>query len=162
MIRVPAECARHAIEASADEVFEAWSTPDLVAEWWGPDGFTTRVLELDFRVGGRFAIEMNSPKGSSCVMTGVYRRIQAPELLEFEVHDHCNLDLPYGVAKQESRSLVTVELSSSGSETLVTITHVALNDDYEKLAAVSWSQSLTKIARLIASSDRPQDRGIRQ
>jgi len=155
---VSGESARHVIAASADEVFEAWSTPGLVAEWWGPEGFTTRVLELDFKVGGRFAFEMTSPTGSSCVMTGVYRRIDAPELLEFEVHDHCNLDLPNGVAKQESHSLVTVELSTSGSGTLVTITHAALNDDYEKLATVSWSESLSKLSKLTGLSDSPNGR----
>ena len=35
-------------------VFSAWSDPAHVRAWWHPDGYTTPVFELDFRVGGSF------------------------------------------------------------------------------------------------------------
>mgnify|MGYP000175569764 CR=1 FL=1 len=37
----------------ATEVWRAWSDPEYVRQWWGPDGFTSPSADLDFRVGGQ-------------------------------------------------------------------------------------------------------------
>lgn len=42
-------------------VFEAWTDPRHVAEWWGSQGFTTPVCELDARPGGAPRIVMRAP-----------------------------------------------------------------------------------------------------
>ena len=39
-------------------VFGAFSDPTQLAEWWGPEGFTTPSLSFQPRVGGRYRIEM--------------------------------------------------------------------------------------------------------
>jgi uncharacterized protein YndB with AHSA1/START domain len=41
-------------------VFEAWTDPEQVARWWGPDGFHTppETVEIDLRVGGRYHLTM--------------------------------------------------------------------------------------------------------
>lgn len=35
-----------------ERVFRAWTTPDLLARWWGPHGFTNTFHECDVRPGG--------------------------------------------------------------------------------------------------------------
>ena len=137
--------SRHVIDASMEKVFAAWVTPAIVESWWGPDGFTTSVRELDFVEGGRFAFEMTAPDGSSCVMTGRYERIEPPSLLVFDIFDHCNLSLPDGVAPQQAPSRVTVRLFARGASTEVVVSHSSLSGTYEWLAAVSWSSALEKL-----------------
>lgn len=44
----------HMMTATAQEVFDAWVTPELIEQWWGPEGFTAKVHELDLTEGGRF------------------------------------------------------------------------------------------------------------
>src|SRR5579871_4962532 len=41
-------------------VWDAWTDPDQIAQWWGPRGITTprESIELDLRPGGRMAFEM--------------------------------------------------------------------------------------------------------
>ncbi len=41
-------------DAPAETVFSLWSDPAHVAQWWQPDGYTTPVFTMDFRVGGAF------------------------------------------------------------------------------------------------------------
>ncbi|MFA0813123.1 SRPBCC family protein [Microbulbifer epialgicus] len=135
----------YTVRATPGEVFDAWVIPSMVEGWWGPDGFTTRVLDLTAEVGGRFAFEMTAPNGSSCIMSGVYRNVDRPKRLVFEVHEHCNLDLPQGTEAQENSSLVEVVFRSSELGTIVSLTHTLLNADYAKLAAVSWAQSLRSL-----------------
>lgn len=47
-------------DAPRQLVFEAWTNPDHVAEWWGPKGFHTPrdAVEIDLRVGGRYHLRM--------------------------------------------------------------------------------------------------------
>jgi uncharacterized protein YndB with AHSA1/START domain len=45
-------------DAPREAVFEAWTDPDQVAKWFGPEGFETDSVEIDLRVGGRFELVM--------------------------------------------------------------------------------------------------------
>ena len=139
--------ASRTIAAPARDVFDAWITPALVEDWWGPEGFSVKVHRLNAVAGGSFAFEMISPSGASCIMSGVYKTVEKPERLVFEVHEHCNLDLPDNTAPQTSHSVVTVAFDEYNGTTTVTISHSQLNEDYGLLAAASWSQSLDKLCR---------------
>ncbi|WP_292739428.1 SRPBCC domain-containing protein [Nostoc sp. JL31] len=37
------------LKAPREVVFKAWTDPKHIAQWWGPKGFTTRVIEMDLR-----------------------------------------------------------------------------------------------------------------
>ena len=45
-------------------VFRAWTDPAMMAEWWGPHGFTNPVCRLDVRPGGAWYIGMRRPTAS--------------------------------------------------------------------------------------------------
>src|SRR4051812_35849532 len=42
------------IAAPRERVFEAWTDPTQIVQWFGPDGFNVESLECDIRTGGRF------------------------------------------------------------------------------------------------------------
>lgn len=133
------------IDAAPEDVFSAWITPDTLEKWWGPDGFTTRVLEINAVEGGRFVFEMTAPDGSSCNMTGRYRTINPPGLLVFEVIDHCNIGLPDHVEPQLLPSRVTVRITPYGTAARVSVTHALLGPGYEWLALTSWTSVLARL-----------------
>jgi uncharacterized protein YndB with AHSA1/START domain len=64
-------------------VWRAWTDPRHLAAWWGPEGFTNPVCELDLRPGGAIRIVMRGPDGADYPMRGVYREVVAPERLVF-------------------------------------------------------------------------------
>jgi uncharacterized protein YndB with AHSA1/START domain len=64
-------------------VFKAWTDPAHVAQWWGPNGFTNPVCEMDVRVGGAIRIHMRAPNGVVYPMTGVFEEISEPDRLVF-------------------------------------------------------------------------------
>jgi len=45
-------------------LFEAWSKPEHVRQWFGPKGWPITLCEIDFRVGGRFRFAMTGPNGT--------------------------------------------------------------------------------------------------
>jgi hypothetical protein len=52
------------IEAPREIVFAAFSDPDQLSRWWGPDGFTNSFKEFDLREGGYWRFTMHGPDGT--------------------------------------------------------------------------------------------------
>lgn len=46
-----------------DTVYKAWTEPQWLAQWWGPEGFTNTFYEYDLRVGGKWDFTMHGPDG---------------------------------------------------------------------------------------------------
>jgi hypothetical protein len=51
-------------DAPPEVVFAAWTDPEQLARWWGPDGFTNPVCELGVRLNGAWHIVMRAPDGT--------------------------------------------------------------------------------------------------
>lgn len=56
-------------------VWEAWTQPEHIALWWGPKGMEVKVIEHDFRVGGKWKYTMKMPDGNEFITEGVYSEI---------------------------------------------------------------------------------------
>lgn len=72
-----------AFDAPPAVVFEAWSKPEHIINWWGPNDFTVPLCEVDFRVGGRYRLCMRSPEGEDHWVWGDYHAIEPPVTLSF-------------------------------------------------------------------------------
>ena len=67
-------------------VFEAWTRPEHVAQWWDPSGAPLAVCEIDLRPDGSFRWVNRGPDGAHHPFIGAYLEIVAPERLKFAVH----------------------------------------------------------------------------
>ena len=56
-------------------VWEAWTQPEHIAQWWGPKGMEVNVVEHDFKVGGHWKFIMPMPDGNEFISEGVYSEI---------------------------------------------------------------------------------------
>lgn len=63
------------LDAPRELVWEVWTKPEHVASWWGPKGFSTTIVEFDFRTGGRFRHTMHGPDGTEYPNLSVFREI---------------------------------------------------------------------------------------
>lgn len=52
-------------KAPVELVWEAWTKPEHISKWWGPNGFTTTIHKMDFEEGGEWKLTMHGPGGSS-------------------------------------------------------------------------------------------------
>ncbi len=71
------------LDAPPSLVFDACTDPALLAEWWGPEGFTSPGIETDLRVGGRYRIAMQPPEGELFYLTGEFREVDSPHRLAY-------------------------------------------------------------------------------
>ena len=56
-------------------VWEAWSQSEHIGQWWGPKGMETKVIEHEFKVGGRWKYVMQMPNGGEFITEGIYSQI---------------------------------------------------------------------------------------
>lgn len=69
------------VRASREDVFDAWTKPEEISEWWDPAGRTLTACEIDLRVGGAFRF-VNEGHG----LVGIYKVIDRPAELVFEAN----------------------------------------------------------------------------
>ncbi len=62
-------------EAPIQLVWEAWTEPEHIAKWWSPKGMETKVVEHEFKVGGKWTYVMPMPNGQKFIADGVYTDI---------------------------------------------------------------------------------------
>ena len=70
-------------DAPRELVWEAWTDPKHVAQWWGPQGFTTTIQKMDVRPGGVWKHVMHGPDGTDYPNSSVFKEVVKPERIVF-------------------------------------------------------------------------------
>ena len=74
---------RRTIRASAPRLFEAWTTPDMLKQWWGPKDVECTDAAVDLRVGGRYHLDNRLPDGTVLRIEGEFEVIEPPHTLVY-------------------------------------------------------------------------------
>lgn len=69
--------------APVEAVWGAWVESEAVKAWWGPNGFTVPIADMDFREGGTSIVCMRPPEGPNLCNSWSYTRIVPHERIEF-------------------------------------------------------------------------------
>jgi uncharacterized protein YndB with AHSA1/START domain len=108
-------------DASPEEVFDAWTNPELLRRWWKVDpAERTPVADVDLRVGGRYRLSMEHPDGTQHTVGGEYREVSRPTRLVYSWQWEQEDGQPAHV------STVTVEFHADGERTKVVLEHTGL------------------------------------
>jgi uncharacterized protein YndB with AHSA1/START domain len=131
-------------DAPVKLVFEAWSTPKMLARWWGPRHFTLPECEVDFRVGGAYRMVMQDPGGTQYPFHGRYLEIVPNQRIVFNAV----------IADQPGNDVVTtVTFEEENGKTRLTV-----RQDVPAMAQAArgqregWSGSLEKLAAALAAA----------
>ena len=73
------------LDASPEQVYDAYADGEKLARWWGPDGFTNTFHQFEFRPGGRWPFDMHGPDGATFANESVFVELVRPERI---VLDH--------------------------------------------------------------------------
>lgn len=129
--------------APREAVYAAWTDPEHLKQWWGPEGMEAPIADLDVRTGGKYRTCMRSADGSKEVWVGgEYKDVAPPERLIFTwAWEHDTSD--------RRETLVTVEFRDLGDATEVALTHqrFATAEDRDNHNQ-GWTSSLDCLAKL--------------
>jgi uncharacterized protein YndB with AHSA1/START domain len=102
--------------APRDHVYRAYTTPELVAQWWHADRGTVDSIEIDLRVGGRWRYSMTAKGGFPVVFHGQYLEIVPGErIVSTEVFE--------GMPEAAATSTVTFTDSPQGTTLAILVQH---------------------------------------
>lgn len=151
------------LSAPREAVWKAWTDAKLVAQWWGPDGVTNPVCEVDARVGGTLHIVMEAgeamgpAKGMKWPMRGIFTEVVAPERLVFTSSAFSSADEKE--AALETTTEVTFAEDAGKTKmtvhTFVTKTNPGANGGFpsaEQMIAgmeAGWSQQFEKLGKFL-------------
>jgi len=132
------------IRAPRERVFEAWTRPEQMVQWFAPKPFQLVVEEMDFRPGGRSRMAMRGPNGEDFPFTGTYREIVAPERLVW------TSEFSTGPADQIT-TVVTFESEGDHTRVRVRQTFHVMTPEIEnatKGARQGWTMTLDQLQAL--------------
>ena len=66
------------------QLFRAWSEPEHLKNWWGPNGFTNTFNEFDFRVGGKWSFIMHGPDKGNYANECEFIKIEVPSIIAWK------------------------------------------------------------------------------
>ena len=105
--------ATRVFDAPRELVFRMWTDPKHIAHWWGPNGFTNTIHEMDVRPGGVWRFVMHGPDGVDYKNKIVYLEIVKPERL---VYRHAGEE-----GTEDVRFHTTVTFLEEGGKTKLTL-----------------------------------------
>jgi uncharacterized protein YndB with AHSA1/START domain len=123
-------------------VFDAFTDPDHLAHWWGPNGFTTTSIAFDMRVGGFWRFVMHGPDGRAYDNHVVYDEIVPPERLTFhhignEGSLHHATTVTFEDLGASTRLTLTVVFATAEQRTLLIKEHKVDQGGQETLARLA-------------------------
>ncbi len=148
-------------EATPEEVWALWTTPDGIESWWGPEGFSVTVQTLDLRAGGALLYTMTAtappqvafmkqhgmPLATEATIT--YTEVTPPSRL---VYVHL-VDFVPGVATYGTTTVVEITPTATGARMVLTFDAMH-NDEWTERATAGWQGELGKLAQVLAGRAR--------
>ena len=95
------------LKAPIDLVWEVWTNPEHIANWWGPNGFTNTITTMDVTPGGKWNLVMHGPDGKDYKNESVFKEVILHEKIVYE-----HVSYPKFIA--------TINFHEQGDETAIT------------------------------------------
>jgi len=142
---------KRVIPASPDEVFEAWTQPELMQQWLAPGANKVVDAHTDVRVGGRFRIRSIAADQTLHTIDGTYRKLSSgrriamtwsysgPVTLLCEMETHIEIDFS----------------PTSDGETLMTVTQTRIaSDEAAQCYGEGWPTCFDKLEGALGTAKR--------
>ncbi|WP_326070759.1 SRPBCC family protein [Paenibacillus alba] len=127
--------SRRKLDAPQNLVYRAWTEPELLAQWWGPNGFTNTFHTFDLKPGGVWEFTMHGPGGADYPNRNVFQEI-GPACIVLR-HD------------STPRFILTSTFEDVGGKTEITFRQAfETEEDYKKLKPMCEEANEQNLDRL--------------
>lgn len=72
------------LNAPVELVWEMWTKPEHIANWWGPNGFTNTISKMDMTPGGEWELVMHGPDGTNYKNKSVFKEVVEYKKIVYE------------------------------------------------------------------------------
>lgn len=149
---------KRTFNAPVEEVWDAWTNPDVLKDWWSPAGMRNAHLSVELTEGGRFRYCFKDKGSKEYWGRGEYKTINPPHYLAYidSFTDAQGNDVApshYGMPGDELLlGLVEVELTGQEENTHLIIT---MDNPYEESMTADmetgWNSMLDKLDEILTT-----------
>lgn len=143
-------------DAPRQLVWEAWTEPQKVKQWWGPKDFSCPTAEIDLRKNGRYLTCMRSPEGKDYWSTGTYKVIDEPKKLvctDSFADPEGNIVPASYYGFEDNFPLVMefeLQLDEINTKTRMRLNHIGIPEgEVMEQTKEGWNQSFDKLEKLL-------------
>jgi uncharacterized protein YndB with AHSA1/START domain len=140
----------HRFAAPREQVFDAWTNPDVLKRWWAAGAtWDTPLAEVDARQGGAYRLSMRTDEGEVHTVYGEYREVRPPERLAYTWSWE---EGPGPAMRGAENTLVVVDFVEDGDGTIVKLTHTGFeNEELRDMHTHGWQAVLTNLEAKVFS-----------
>jgi len=140
----------HRYAAPREEVFDAWTNPEVLKRWWAAaPTWETPLAEVDAREGGSYRLSMRTDTGDVHTVGGEFTEIRPPERLAYTWSWE---EGPDAAMAGSEETLVVVDFLEDGAGTLVKLTHSGFsNGEIRGMHIQGWEAVLANLERAVFS-----------
>jgi len=146
----------HLFNAPVDLVFKSWTDPELLVNWYAPDGCTIEYKFIDVKEGGSFHSCIHDPVHGECWIVGTYNEVVFGKKLVFTMalsNQAGELVESVDAGKSEDwpkETITTVTFEPFGNQTKLTLHQTAPEAEAKKTGAYqSWIKMFNRLNGLI-------------
>jgi len=141
----PSLTLRRHYPVAAEKVWRAWTDPQALKAWFGPEEIVSVPLaEVDLRVGGRFRVTMLAADGETHDVSGVYQELVPNRKLVFSWAWR-------STPERESRVTVRIEPDGNGCE--LVLMHEQFFDEVARDGHEhGWTGAMVKLEQWLAKA----------
>ncbi len=131
--------------APPEQVFQAWTDPEILTKWWGPTGATIPECDLDATLGGAWRTVMATPDGNRLTVSGRFRELTPPDRLVMTWAWHQD----DGSRGHGTEIVVTFEDVPEGTK-LRLVQSIFENVENRDMHGMGWNSTFDDLDRLFA------------
>ena len=98
------------LDAPRELVWEVWTNPEHIKHWWGPNGFTNTIHQMDVRPGGIWNYIMHGPDGTNYSNKSVYKEVVKPEKIIYDHISSPKFQFTALFIEQGDKTIVTIQM----------------------------------------------------
>ena len=125
------------ITATAEQIFAAISTPNRLARWWGPAGFTNTFEVCEFKIGGRWTFIMHGPDGHNYPNENLFAEIEPPKRVVIQHVSEPKFRLTITLTPSEAGTVVHWSQAFESPEMAARLEHIVVPANEQNLERLS-------------------------
>ena len=120
------------LNSPIETVYEAFSNPYHLKNWWGPEGFTNTIHEFDLKPGGKWILTMHGPEKGNYENSAIFKSVQPLKLVSWTRVSQPFFDMEVGFEKiSDSKSAISFRMIFNTAEECEKIKKFAVSKNEE-------------------------------
>ena len=133
------------VNVPADRVYDAWTDPAQLRQWFGPENVRTRNISADVRVGGKYRWDLTSPEGEEMSAFGEYKELVPGKKIVF------TWQWDDDEAWENRTSIVAIELFERRGGTELRLRHEKLPSEESRDRHIEgWNSLLDRLEQFVS------------